>query len=127
MSGLVAGNRLQVSVEDPAESSTGEVILGVILQAIGVEGSLEMLQGQGIVEDVACTYGSGIDTFLGVHNECLLNVPSLGPARLCRGEAEARPAAAPTTTQDENFMMNKGGEILWEVRLYYYYRRTWKE
>ena len=47
---LIDGDLLEVGVECAVESGRGELLLGVVGEALTVEGILEMLQGQGIVE-----------------------------------------------------------------------------
>lgn len=47
---LINGNLLEIGVEGAVESGSGELLLGVVGEALTVEGILEMLQGQGIVE-----------------------------------------------------------------------------
>lgn len=49
---LVHADRLDVVVECLHHTGVHEVLLGVVLQTLLVEGSLEMLESQGIVEDV---------------------------------------------------------------------------
>jgi hypothetical protein len=50
---LVLGNLLDVVVEGLVETSVGEVLLGELVEAVTVEGVLEMLQSQGVVENNA--------------------------------------------------------------------------
>ena len=49
---LVHADRLDVVVECLHHPGVHEVLLGVVLQTLLGEGSLEMLESQGIVEDV---------------------------------------------------------------------------
>lgn len=58
---LVEGDLLEVGVEDVVVSSGGEVSLGELGETLLVEGVLEVLKGQGVVEDdtvVWATWGS---------------------------------------------------------------------
>lgn len=50
---LVLANLLQVGIERVLESSLDEVGLGVVLEALFIESSLKVLQGQCIVQDVS--------------------------------------------------------------------------
>lgn len=52
MSGLVAGDLLQVAVEGRVKAGRRELFLGEVGQTLAVELVLEVLQGQGVVEDV---------------------------------------------------------------------------
>lgn len=52
MSGLVAGDLLQVAVEGRVKTGGCELFLGEVGQTLAVELVLEVLQGQGVVEDV---------------------------------------------------------------------------
>lgn len=49
---LVHSDRLDIVVEGRRHPGVHEVLLGVVLQTLLVEGGLEVLQSQGIVEDV---------------------------------------------------------------------------
>lgn len=49
---LILGNFLQVGIEGILESSLHEVGLGVVLETLLVESSLEVLESQGIVQNV---------------------------------------------------------------------------
>ena len=51
MLGLVGSNLLDVTVHGRIEASVGEVLLGVLGETIAVEGILEVLKGQSVVED----------------------------------------------------------------------------
>jgi len=52
MACLVGGDLLQVLVEVlSGEPGLGKVVLGEVLETLGVEGGLEVLKGQGIVQD----------------------------------------------------------------------------
>lgn len=54
MGSLIAGDGLEVGVNLGVESGVLEVGLGVLGETITIEGILEMLQGQGILENVGC-------------------------------------------------------------------------
>ncbi len=54
---LVRGNCLQVGVKGCVEASAGKVGLGEVLEGFLVEGVLEVLQCQGVVEDVSVRDG----------------------------------------------------------------------
>lgn len=54
VSGLVAGNGLDVVVNLGVEASVLEVFLGVLGETLTIEGVLEVLQGQSILEDIGC-------------------------------------------------------------------------
>lgn len=56
---LVGGDLLQVGVEGGVEAAGGEVGLGEVLQALLVEGVFEVLEGEGVVEDVGVRDGWG--------------------------------------------------------------------
>lgn len=49
---LVHSDRLDIVVEGLRHPGAHEVLLGVVLQTLLVEGGLEVLQSQGIVKDV---------------------------------------------------------------------------
>lgn len=51
---LIRGDLLQVGVEGVVHAGVDKVGASVVLQALGVEGGLEVLQCQGIVKDVRC-------------------------------------------------------------------------
>ena len=52
MACLVGGDLLKVLVEVfSGEPSLGKVFLGEVLETLSVEGGLEVLKGQGIVQD----------------------------------------------------------------------------
>lgn len=58
---LVGGDLLEVGVEDVVVSSSGEVSLGELGKTLLVEGVLEVLEGEGVVEDdsvTGATWGS---------------------------------------------------------------------
>ena len=48
---LILGDLLQVGVEGRVEASVGKLLLGELLQTLAVEGVLEVLKGQSVVED----------------------------------------------------------------------------
>lgn len=51
--GLFVGtDLLQVGVEGVLATSSHEILMGVVLQALLIKGSLKMFEGQGIVEDI---------------------------------------------------------------------------
>lgn len=49
---LIGSDGLEVVVDDGVEASVGEVLLAVLLEALTVEGVLEVLKSQSILEDV---------------------------------------------------------------------------
>lgn len=49
---LVRSDHLQVGVEWILEASVQEIFVGVVLEALLIEGGLKVLEGQGIVEDI---------------------------------------------------------------------------
>lgn len=51
---LILANPLQVTVHWVGESSVEEILMGEVLQALRVEGGLEVLESESIVEDVGC-------------------------------------------------------------------------
>lgn len=92
--GLVAGNGLDVVVDLGVEAGALEVLLRVLLEALAVEGVLEMLKGQSILENVGCVMLDGV-----INQLMLLCSPSVMPARLSRvGAAVQRPAATTAAT-----------------------------
>lgn len=50
---LVRGDLPQVGIEVIFEASVHEIILGVVLEPRLIEGGLEMLESQSIVEDIS--------------------------------------------------------------------------
>lgn len=54
MGGLVARNLLQVLVEGGREAGFGEGGSAVVGESLAVEGVFEVLEGEGVVEDVDC-------------------------------------------------------------------------
>ena len=52
MSLLIAGNHLQVAVGSLVQARIDEVLLSVVLHTLRIEGGLEVLQGQGVLEDI---------------------------------------------------------------------------
>ena len=53
---LVTTNTLDVLVEGRVEASSGEVGLGELVKGLAVEGILEVLEGQSVVEDISYKY-----------------------------------------------------------------------
>lgn len=53
MARLVGGDLLDIGIECRIETSGGEISLGELAQALAIERVLEMLQGQGIVQNVS--------------------------------------------------------------------------
>lgn len=49
---LIASNHLQVAVGGLVQTGLDELLLGVVLHALLVEAGLEVLESQGILEDV---------------------------------------------------------------------------
>lgn len=49
---LIRSNLLQVGVERIFEPGSQEISMGVVLETLLVEGGLEVLERQGIVEDI---------------------------------------------------------------------------
>lgn len=49
---LIGGDLLQVGIEWVSEASTGEGSLGVVGKTVAVEGILQVLESQSIVEDI---------------------------------------------------------------------------
>ena len=68
---LVRGDFLEVGVEGGVETSSGEVALGEVGETFTVEFVLEMLQGEGIVEDVGVgDLGRGLTELLEAVGDC---------------------------------------------------------
>lgn len=51
MVALILRNLLQVGVKGRVETGVGELLLGELLETLAVEGILEVLESQGVVED----------------------------------------------------------------------------
>lgn len=94
---LIAGNGLDVVVDNRVEAGSLEVALGELLKTLAVEGVLEVLQRQGVLEDVSCTQQLASDSIeIGrVRANQQNNEPSVTAARLATvaGAAETSPAA----------------------------------
>jgi hypothetical protein len=93
---LVTGNSLDVVVESRVEAGSGEVRLGVLLEGLAVEGVLEVLEGQSVVEDVGCNlvladiHHNNDDDHDDDHLCDESDIPSVTPARFSRGAAATR-------------------------------------
>lgn len=59
---LVVGDLLEVGVEGVGEASSNKGLLRVVLETLAVEGRLEVLQSQGVVEDVGWTLVSMVSS-----------------------------------------------------------------
>ena len=59
---LVSSNGLEVVVDGRVEASVGKVLLAELLETLAVEGVLEVLKGQSILEDVGIGDLSTLDS-----------------------------------------------------------------
>lgn len=98
---LIDGDLLEVGVECAVESGRGELLLGVVGEALTVEGILEMLQGQGIVE----LMGRLGWTTCSVEEAHTMSASVMAVALLARGAAVLKPAAATRATMDWEYFI----------------------
>ena len=63
MAGLIGSNLLQVLVEGVGEAGSDELGLGVVLETLAVEGVLEVLEGERVVEDDTWVLLAGVSVF----------------------------------------------------------------
>ena len=59
MGGFIVGNLLKVLIDGVRETSCDEVGLGIVGETFTVELVLEVLEGEGVVEDVGISDASG--------------------------------------------------------------------
>lgn len=93
MRSLVAGNGLDVVVDNRVKASSLEVTLGELLETLAVEGVLKVLQCQGILKDIGyfiTVVVSKSSRYIRKQHE-----PSVTAARLATvaGAADTSPAA----------------------------------
>ena len=102
MGGLVGGDGLQVGVEWVGETGSDEFWLSVVGKTLTVEGGLEMLKSQSVVENVNLRR---VSPAVSAEATKEINLPSVIAARLTTGLAETKDAAARAAMESENFMV----------------------